>query len=94
MILRLPPLRGLSVKAILPVLRESVREQNEKIAFQIYLTDALKVIGENTAKYSGGSYLKVRFEDIVHPRPEETRTPEEVKNQITQKLARLGGENE
>lgn len=44
----------------------------------MYVTDALRLIAENTAKYAGGSYLKVRYHDVLHPKPEETRTAEEI----------------
>lgn len=57
----------------------------------MYITDSLRIIGENTAKYAGGNYIKKRYADIIDPQPEETRTPDEVITHIKKKL-RGGGE--
>lgn len=48
------------------------------MAYRAYLTDALRVIGENTAKYAGGNYLKARWADMALPRKKETRTAGEI----------------
>ncbi len=58
-------------------------------AYRIYVTDSLKAIAENTSKYAGGSYMRIRFADILNPKPEETRTPEEIISGIKGKLAKL-----
>lgn len=52
----------------------------------MYLTDVLKIIGENTAKYAGGSYMKARYLDITNPKPQETRTPDEIIAHMKQKI--------
>lgn len=50
------------------------------------MTDALKIIAENTAKFAGGSVPKLRYKDIMDPKPEETRSPEDIVNNIKSKL--------
>ena len=82
---------GAGYVAALPSL---VKERILNKAYRVYVTDALKVIAENTAKFSGGGYLKTRYYDVINPRPEETRTPEEIVSSIKAKLARIGGETE
>lgn len=69
------------------VRREYRRLSLEK-SYRAYVTDALKVMGENVAKLVGGSYINVRWMDCVESggEPKETRTPEEVVNGIRQKL--------
>lgn len=52
----------------------------------MYVTDALKLIAENTAKYAGGGYIQKRYADVITPQKEETRTPEEVTNYMLKKL--------
>lgn len=47
-------------------------------AYRVYVTDALKVIGENTAKYAGGNYLSARYTDIAYPKPQDNRTGKEI----------------
>ena len=67
--------------------------QNRKdTAYRIYLTDCLKIIGESAAavsKMSGGEgrYITTRFLDIIHSKPEETRTGAEIIADLRQKLA-------
>ena len=58
-------------------------------AYEIYITDTLRMITENTAKQVGGSYIKMRYADIIDPPKEETRTAEEVIDDIRTKLERL-----
>ena len=55
------------------------------------MTDALKILAENTAKYSGGSYMKIRYYDLIQPKPEENRTPEEIIGNMKEKIERIGG---
>lgn len=61
------------------------REQRE-LAYRIYISDALRTISENTAKFGGGGYMKVRFADIIMPRPEDDRTSDEIISHIREKL--------
>ena len=56
------------------------------------MTDALKILAENTATYSSGRYMKIRYYDFIQPKPEENRTPEEIIGNMKEKLARIGGE--
>ena len=64
------------------------KEQKEK-AFKIYITDALRILTENTAKQSGGSYLTARYADLIEPKKEETRTGNEIIVDLKEKLRRL-----
>lgn len=63
-----------------------MRREDERTAYQVYVTDALQAIAENTAKYGGGSYIKIRWYDVIHPKPVETRTAEEIIAQVTSRL--------
>lgn len=60
----------------------------------MYVTDVLKAVAENTAKYAGGSYIKARYIELINPPPEETRTSEEIVAQMKEKLGRIGGESD
>ena len=52
----------------------------------MYVTDALKLIAENTAKYAGGGYIQKRYVDVITTQKEEARTPEEVTSHMLKKL--------
>ena len=55
------------------------REQTFK-AFEIYVSDALKVAEENLCRAFGGSQMSARFAEIIIPEgtAEEMRTEEEI----------------
>lgn len=81
----------MGVKALLSVLPVLIRKQAQEQVYRAYVTDALKTITENTAKYAGGSYMKARYYDLENPKPAETRTGEEIISQMKAKIARIGG---
>lgn len=64
------------------------KEQREKV-FKIYVSDALRILTENTAKQVGGSYLTARYADLIGPKKEETRTANEIIVDLKEKLRRL-----
>ena len=56
-----------------------LQAQNEEQLYRAYLTDALKAIGENTAKAVNGAYLSVRWADIAEGRHQtDTRSGDEI----------------
>ena len=87
-------IRRLNLKAsgLFPAVyvRHKTAFQQEK-AYRVYVTDVLKILAESTAKYSGGSYMKIRYYDLIQPKPEESRTPEEIIGNMKEKIARIGG---
>lgn len=69
-----------------------VSAKNEELTYRIYITDALKVISENTAKFAGGSYIKNRYIDIVNgtlPEKDE-RTGDEIVEDFIAKFENRG----
>ena len=47
-------------------------------AYRIYVSDALLLIGKNTANYSGGTSLRQRYVDIIGGAKRDDRTGEEI----------------
>ena len=54
------------------------QSQQRDLAYRIYVTDCLRMISENTAKISGGSYITAKFADIIKPKPVDDRTSDEI----------------
>lgn len=54
--------------------------QQRDLAYRFYVTDALWILCENSAKQSGGRYMSARFCDLVEGRAKkaETRSGEEI----------------
>lgn len=63
----------------------SLRRRNRELEFRVYVTDALKLISENTAKYVGGSYMPSRFAEKYLPEKKQLSS-EEVKKNIRKKI--------
>ena len=91
--LALLTLSGRPLRVCLTALPALIKQQAKDEAFRAYVTDALKAIAENTARGPhGGGYLKLRYTDIIDPKPEETRTGEEIVDHVKGMLANLGGD--
>lgn len=63
----------------------SFRKEKEERTIAIYVGECLRIITENTAKM-GGSYMTAKLMDILDPKPTETRTSEEIINNIKNKI--------
>ena len=74
----------------------ALRQENERKAAVIYITDTLKMINENVTRIGGGSTLKARYIDIIQQseQEEETRSADEIISNIRDKLRMMGGETE
>ena len=51
------------------------------------MTDALRVVAENTARFASGNYIKARYADIIEPKKQDNRTCEEITADV---VARCG----
>lgn len=54
------------------------QSQKRDLAYRIYVTNCLRIISENTARMSNGSYVTAKFSDIINPKPVDNRTGEEI----------------
>lgn len=64
------------------------RKQQREKAYRIYVTDSLKAIVSNTARFNGGVEMTARFVDVIDGMGKESKeqTAQEVKNNIRNKL--------
>lgn len=51
----------------------------------MYVTDALKLLGENTARYAGGSHMMQRWVDVITLKKQDTRTGAEIAADVIKK---------
>ena len=59
-----------------------VNQQAKDTAYRLYVTDSLKLIAENTANFAKGQYMKARYYDIITPKKQDTRTGDEIVEDI------------
>lgn len=90
--LALLSLRGLSARSCIAALPAVLKRDEHAEAYRVYVTDALKIICENTARYADGSCIGMRYIDLINPKPEDTRTGDDVIEHMKLKLRTIGGE--
>lgn len=63
-----------------------LKNKSKEKAFQIYVTDSLKIIAETLAHHYGGSVLNMRYADIISDEEPENRTAEDIINNLKAKM--------
>ena len=58
------------------------QSQQRDLAYRIYVSDCLRIITENTAKFGGGSYMELHFTELINPKPKDTRSGVEIFDDI------------
>ena len=61
-------------------------QHQRDLAYRIYVTDCLRIETENTARFNGGSYKTIGFDEIVRTRKEKELKPGDAKTSICKKL--------
>lgn len=51
----------------------------------MYVSECLRMISENTANMSRGSYMTTKFKDVIKPAPVDYRTGEEIAADVIKK---------
>lgn len=82
----------MSARALLSALPVVMLERSKVTAYRVYTAEALRIMTENTAKYAGGGYMKQKYSDMVNPKPEETRTGQEIIDMMKNKIAQIVGD--
>ena len=59
-----------------------LNERAKTEAYRIYVTDALRVVAENTARFASGNYIKARYADMIEPKKQDNRTGDEIVEDI------------
>lgn len=77
----------LGVRAYLAALPAVIKERHKSEQYQSYIADCLQSISRNVAPIGRGEYIAKRWVDVSDPKPEETRTPEEIIAYMKQKIA-------
>ena len=55
-----------------------LNERAKTEAYRIYVTDALRVVAENTARFASGNYIKARYADMIELKKQDNRTGDEI----------------
>lgn len=80
------------VKAILAMLMEVTKMQLEEELYKTYTTNVLRLIGENVAKSTGGSYISSTYQELIHPKKQDERKADDIISSFKKRLNRQGGD--
>ncbi len=47
-------------------------QMSEQEAYRNYVTECLRIITENTAKFAGGKYIERSFDEMLSPKPQKS----------------------
>lgn len=61
---------------------QTIKQEQKELLYRVYVTDTLRCISMGIGKYP-----EKRFAELLNPQSEETRTPEEIIENIRSKLA-------
>ena len=67
----------------------SREEKQKQEAYKIYITQAVKNINQILAENFTGSYMKLTYDEMLKPQVEDTRTAEQIIEDIRNRLQRV-----
>ena len=75
----------LCAKAIISSLVYKISDDTKRYVYEKYMAKCIRLICENVAKLSGGSYIKAEYEDIIQPKKNDERSAREIFEDITKR---------
>lgn len=56
------------------------RLDSERLQYQVYMAEALRVLTENTQRFAGGYVINAKYYDLLYRKPKhiETKTGDEI----------------
>ena len=68
----------MSAKAVNATIGYKIKQDFEEELHREYMAKCARICTENTAKLSGGSYIGIEYSEMLHPKPKDNRTAEEI----------------
>lgn len=68
----------MSAKAVNATIGYKIKQDFEMELHREYMAKCARICTENTAKLSGGSYIGIEYSEMLHPKPKDNRTAEEI----------------
>lgn len=68
----------MSARAVNATIGYKIKQDFEEELHREYMAKCARICTENTAKLSGGSYIGIEYSEMLHPKPKDNRTAEEI----------------
>ena len=76
---------------ILEKIADEINRENQRKTIICYFADAIMSISKNTAMLVNGEYVQTRLADLLEPPDNDNRSSEEIIEDISAKLEKIGG---
>jgi hypothetical protein len=70
---------------------DEINRDNQRKTIIYYFADAIMSISKNTAMLVNGEYVQTRLADLLEPPDNDNRSAEEIIEDISKKLEKIGG---
>ena len=70
--------RSISAKVVNATIGYKIKQDFEMELHREYMAKCARICTENTAKLSDGSYIGIEYSEMLHPKPKDNRTAEEI----------------
>lgn len=70
---------------------DEINRENQWKTIICYFADAVMSISKNTAMLVNGEYVQTRLADLLEPPDNDNRSAEEIIEDISKKLEKIGG---
>lgn len=71
------------MRMIIGYVRSQLESATRDNVFRMYVSDCLRIITENTAKFAGGSFMKMRYSELIDSKPKPQKSAEEIIAEVT-----------
>lgn len=62
-----------------------IKKDIELESYRNYMAGCARILTENTAKFAGGNYMTMEYDDVIHPKPKDNRTADDIVNELIEK---------
>lgn len=66
------------MRMIIGYVRSQLESATRDNVFKMYISDCLRIITENTAKFAGGSFMKMQYSELIDSKPKPQKSAEEI----------------
>lgn len=75
----------MGARAIILALPYAIKQSQEEELYRVYIAKCVQMLTENTAKMCHGRYITLEYTELISPKKQDDRKPEEIVSDILTK---------
>ena len=72
----------LTARGVISILPYKIKQEIDDDLYRDYIARCARILTENTARLSGGNYIRAEYGDMTNPKPRDNRTAQEIADDI------------